>query len=297
MSIETAYSLELKDVVSALEANQYYRQGKLSDPRAFSCVGSDDCNAQLTCANFTKLPNEWIVPPYFKQSTDLSPHSSNCDYVKNKATAKNQKNSIGSYLKKTGNFNLILDPNGFSKPKADNPSIKGSTSNSTITGYTKPYSTINKSQQRSSDIKSLRKLVDVYRSEDYDNSTTKININSSSLTLEKLFFNLDIKNEIKHQQHIYFGKATIYERREEDKFYIIKFLTEHFHISNNENITDKPSIMVFKDQIQKHKNLKRFNKYVGTSNTFTCYFFGYPELNKYINFKLHNNYHNLLLRD
>jgi len=298
MSIETAYSLELKDVISALEANQYYRQGKLHDPRSFSCVGSDDCNAQLTCANFSKLPNEWIVPPYFKQSTDSSPHSSNCNYVKHKATAKNQKSPNGSSLKNTGNFNLILDPNGFSKPKADNPSIKGKASNATITSYTRKSSlSKTKVQQKNSDIKSLRKLVDVYRSEDYDKSTTKININSSSITLERLFFNLDITNEIKHQQQVYFGKATIYERKEGDKFYIIKFSTKHLHVSNNETITDKPSILVFKDQIQKHKHLRRFRKYVGTSSTFTCYFFGYPELHKYINFSVHNNYHNLLLTD
>src|SRR5699024_7067858 len=235
MSIETAYSLELKDVISALEANQYYRQGKLHDPRSFSCVGSDDCNAQLTCANFSKLPNEWIVPPYFKQSTDSSPHSSNCNYVKHKATAKNQKSPNSSSLKNTGNFNLILDPNGFSKPKADNPSIKGKASNATITSYTRKSSlSKTKVQQKHSDIK------------------------SSSITLERLFFNLDITNEIKHQQQVYFGKATIYERKEGDKFYIIKFSTKHLHVSNNETITDKPSILVFKDQIQKHKHLRRF---------------------------------------
>ena len=298
MSIETAYSLELKDVISALEANKYYRRGKLHDPRAFSCIGSDDCNVQLTCANFSKLPNEWIVPPYFKQSSDLSPHSSNCDYVKHKITAKSQKGNISNSLIKTGNFNLVLDLDGFSKPKADNPTITGKTNSGALTSYTKKsVSNKNKFQQKNSDVKSLRKLVDIYQSEDYDNSTTKININSSSFTLEKIFFNLDSTNEIKHRQHIYFGKATIYERKKYDKFYIIEFSTEQFHVLKNKTITDKPSILVFKDQIQKHKHLRKFEKYISTGSTFTCYFFGYPELQKYINFKLHNNYYNLFLRD
>src|SRR5690625_779812 len=201
MSIETAYSLELKDVISALEANKYYRRGKLHDPRAFSCIGSDDCNVQLTCANFSKLPNEWIVPPYFKQSSDLSPHSSNCDYVKHKITAKSQKGNISNSLIKTGNFNLVLDLDGFSKPKADNPTITGKTNSGALTSYTKKsVSNKNKFQQKNSDVKSLRKLVDIYQSEDYDNSTTKININSSSFTLEKIFFNLDSTNEIKRSE-------------------------------------------------------------------------------------------------
>src|SRR5699024_12451097 len=108
--------------------------------------------------------------------------------------------------------------------------------------------------------------------EDYDNSTTKININSSSFTLEKIFFNLDSTNEIKHRQHIYFGKATIYERKKYDKLYIIEFSTEQFHVLKNKTITDKPSILVFKDQIQKHKHLRKFEKYISTGSTFTCYF-------------------------
>ena len=298
MSIEAAYSLELKQVISALEANQYRRQGKLHDRKAFLCVGSGDCKAQLTCTNFSKLPNEWGVPPYFKKPPELNPHSSNCDYVQDKATAKKRKKFNGSSFKKTGNFNLLLDTNGFNKPKSDNPSITGKSNSTTITRYTsKSVSIKRNTQQKNSKIKSLRKLVDVYQSEDYDNSTTQVNMDASSVTLKELFYNLDTASEIQNQQHVYFGKAIIYEIKAEDKFYIIKFLTKHSHKSNNQSVTVEPSILVFKDQIQKHKHLKKFVKYVNTKDTFTCYFFGSPKLQKFINFELQNNYHNLFLRD
>ena len=296
MSIENAYSIELGKIISAIKANQLCREGKLNDKRAFLCAGSDDCKVQLTCVNFPKIPSEWGQTPHFKLSTEQSSHSLNCEYTKQKVTIKKQSGSNGSSVKKSGDFNLILGSNGFNKPKSDNPSITGKDNNTNLTNYTKNSSSTGKKQQKNNNTKSFRKLIDIYQSEEYDNSTTTININSSSRTLESLFFNLDVTSEINYELHVYFGKAIIFERKPEDKYYIIKYLTKHFHISENQKIKDEPSILVFKDQIQNHKHLKRFNKYIDTNHIFTCYYFGYPKLNKFINFDLGKNYYNLFLR-
>ncbi|EOU2598773.1 TPA: hypothetical protein ACHV9O_001743 [Listeria monocytogenes] len=53
MAYETAYSKELKrNDITALEANQYFHEGILTDSKAFQC--SEVCSVPLTCANFTK---------------------------------------------------------------------------------------------------------------------------------------------------------------------------------------------------------------------------------------------------
>ncbi|MEJ8766937.1 hypothetical protein WKU33_13925 [Oceanobacillus sp. HCA-5259] len=297
MSIENAYSTELGKIISAIKANHLSREGKLNDNRAFLCTGSDDCKVQLTCVNFSKPPSEWGQTPHFKLSSEQSSHSLNCEYTKQKVTTKKQSRSNSSSVKKSGNFNLILGSNGFNRPKSDNPSVTGEDNNTNLTSYTKSSSSTRKTHQKNSNTKSFRKLIDIYQSLEYDNSTTTININSSSRTLENLFFNLDVTSEINYELHVYFGKAIIFERKPEDKYYIIKFITKHFYISENQRVTNEPSILVFKDQIENHKHLKRFKKYVDTNHIFTCYYFGYPKLHRFINFDLGKNYYNLFLKD
>lgn len=50
--VELAYSLEINDIVDAMEANELWLEGILSDKRAFECVyekktGLDCCLARL----------------------------------------------------------------------------------------------------------------------------------------------------------------------------------------------------------------------------------------------------------
>lgn len=297
MTIENAYSKELRKIISAIKANQFCRDGKLNDNRAFMCIGSNDCKVQLTCVNFSKTPNEWGQTPHFKLSNKQSYHSPNCKYAQEKIVTRKQSSANLKSIKKSGNFTLILGTNGFNKPKNDNPIISGKSNNANIASYNKSSSSTKRTQQKNSNTKSFRTLIDIYQSEEYDNSTTTIKINSSSRTLENLFFNLDVTREINYKLHVYYGKAIIFERNPKDNYYIIKFITKQFYTSKNKTITDKPSILVFKDQITNHKHLKLIKKYVNTNHIFTCYYFGYPKLHNFINFDIGKNYYNLFLKD
>ncbi|MCY8493167.1 hypothetical protein [Bacillus inaquosorum] len=298
MGIEYAYSLELKRDISALEANQYCRQGRLKDKRAFKCIGSEDCQINLTCANFSALPSQWGVAPYYKPSKEGEEHSSNCPYNKHhKANSKNRLVSNKSSFKKTGHFNLILDNGGFTKSSSSSQSNAGRSSSSIKHLYTTNVDPTQKNvKKRNADIGSLKKLVDVFESDDYDNSATTVKINSTPISLEKLFHSLDDHSELFKEIRVYFGEAKIYERNSEDNFYIIEYTMESFHRINKKMITRKPSILIYKNQIQKHRHLRGLQKYVNTNSTFNCYFFGIPTLHDYINFELKNNFYNILFR-
>ncbi|EDN7585555.1 hypothetical protein GPZ06_15065, partial [Listeria monocytogenes] len=85
MAYETAYSKELKrNDITALEANQYFHEGILTDSKAFQC--SEVCSVPLTCANFTKKSSEWNKSPYFRSPDASITHSDNCS-IKTKKNA------------------------------------------------------------------------------------------------------------------------------------------------------------------------------------------------------------------
>lgn len=300
MSIEKAFSLEIQKQLTALKANSLRRQNILHDPKAFICAGSPDCKVELTCVNFSKKPSEWVQAPHFRLSNQLSNHSNNCSFFKKETKGKNCTQPRKTTLNNKGNFNLILNSTGFNKPQPSNPVIRNNANNTTtVTTYVSTSSTNLKNiNSINSEISSLRKLIDVYNSDDYDNSKTKVTVGSKTLCLDELFINFDSSKEIKldSYSYVYYGKAIIIERNNTNPFYIVRFTKENQFVSDSDTIKAQASFLVFKNQIQKHRHLKSFEKHVN-SKPILCYIYGRPEVRteKYINFKL-ENYHNILLK-
>lgn len=301
MSIEEAFSLEKEEPLTALKANSLRRQNLLRKANSFVCVGSHDCNAKLTCINFSKSPGDWVMAPHFRLLPGQSNnHSINCKYFKREVKGKKNKQPQNASLHNKGEFNLKLNSTGFKKPQPSKPIVKNNASNAAaVTTYVSRSNPNNKKTKSvNSEISSLRKLIEVYNSDDYDNSQTMITVGSKTLCLNELFINFDSSKEITMNlcSFVYFGKAIIFERKIADPYYIIRFDTENHFVSSSETIKAQASFLVFKNQIEKHRHLRVFKKHVN-NKPILCYIYGNPEISKhkYINFKL-ENYYNILFK-
>lgn len=300
MSIQKAYSLELKKEVSAFQANALALKNKISDPHAFRCVGSNDCNIPLQCINFDKAYDQRKVAPYFKipKGTTIMNHSKNCIYHK-KVIRNNEIQKVlnGYNLKDTRELNLVLSTSGFMEPKASHNYITDNNTahDSNSSFIRKQPMKKHMEKEKNTNVKSLKAIIDIYNNSDVYDKETIVNLPNNKISLDQLFINLDIEKTIPSHnfERIYFGDAKIEERKSTDAYYIIKFTTQHRIIFEGNSRLTNPSILVFKDQIQSHKHLKALASIVNTNKIFKCYFFGVPIIENFFNFKVNKNYHNL----
>ena len=72
MKTKTAFSLDCGIEVNAEDAYDFFWAGIIKDKRNFICI-SEDCYAQITCANLDKLREDMSVAPYFKVYGEHSP--------------------------------------------------------------------------------------------------------------------------------------------------------------------------------------------------------------------------------
>lgn len=79
--IELAYSLEINDLVDAMEANELWLEGILSDKRAFECI-YEDCEAKITCKNMDTFADDRKVIPHFIMANRENMHSASCEVYK-----------------------------------------------------------------------------------------------------------------------------------------------------------------------------------------------------------------------
>jgi hypothetical protein len=75
--IDQAYSIEMQRIVNLLEAEQYYREGKITSQTAFTCIGMN-CDFPMTCANLSKPLALRKRDPYFRIHGREYQHSLNC---------------------------------------------------------------------------------------------------------------------------------------------------------------------------------------------------------------------------
>ncbi|MGG1244146.1 hypothetical protein ABE187_14940 [Bacillus cabrialesii] len=133
------------------------------------------------------------------------------------------------------------------------------------------------------EVRSLAQLIDIKNTESDNKLNSVVEINKNmKLTLNELFYSLNSPNEIKFELRVYYGKAQFINENGHD---VIKFATEQHHKNHlNEIVTDTPSIKVFSSNLNKFKHLKELVSYLNTDKTFTCYYFGFPTLDRFIRF-------------
>ncbi|MGE1212422.1 hypothetical protein ACQ4LK_13725 [Bacillus pumilus] len=137
--------------------------------------------------------------------------------------------------------------------------------------------------QTNKEVKSLAQLI-VLKNNVSDNKLNPVFEISKNMkvTLNELFYSLDSPNEVKYELRVYYGQAQFISANGHD---IIKFTTELHHKNHpNEIVTDTPSIKIFSSKFNEFRHLKGLVSYLNTDKTFTCYYFGFPKLDRFIRF-------------
>ncbi len=98
--VEFAYSLEINDIVDAMEANELWIEGILNDKRAFECI-DENCEAKITCKNMDTFAYDRKVIPHFIMANRENMHSASCElykeYVKKESIRGKSKNERKTY--------------------------------------------------------------------------------------------------------------------------------------------------------------------------------------------------------
>lgn len=216
MTKETAYSSKYGEEITAIKANELALNGTLKDKHAFQC--SPTCSVPYTCANFNTYPNDRKKAPYFVCGNQDALHDKNCpvgiEIRKNKQSKLNQ-----TEIKNSGNFRLNLDVNGF-KP-ITNTQIKNSSKVISNSDNENPNEDSNNDQNKkiiNSNINSLRKLVSIYNSDEYNNKLTPLKIGNTSLILDDLFVDMQETNMLPTNTKVFHGKFWINDNHDSFKF-------------------------------------------------------------------------------
>ena len=113
--IDLAYSLEIHDIVDAMEANELWIEGVIKDKKAFECI-QDLCEAKITCRNMDTLATERKMIPHFIYSSQENRHIVGCAaYVEYEEKENRRKgNSKGKEAENIGKkvcFHIVRPEN------------------------------------------------------------------------------------------------------------------------------------------------------------------------------------------
>ncbi|MBD5096874.1 MAG: hypothetical protein HDT40_07725 [Lachnospiraceae bacterium] len=79
--IDLAYSLEIDDVIDAMEANEMWIDGQVLDKKAFVCP-DPTCDARITCKNMDTYADKRKMNPHFIMASRVNMHSADCQINK-----------------------------------------------------------------------------------------------------------------------------------------------------------------------------------------------------------------------
>ena len=230
--IDLAYSLEIDEVIDAMEANEMWIEGRLFDKKAFVCP-DPACDAKITCKNMDTYAEKRKMNPHFIMASRTNMHSPKCQinkenklnvYTKENHTVNGQNPVIGKkvcfHLVRPKNHGIVNKVNVNNHDKKENE-------------YDKKRSNYNNSnKERKSNYYWLNSLVWFFVE---SNKSDKTKIDSVEIdfgkgrkytySLDNLFKKISTEKEIteKDRNHyIYYAKAKIYKRQ--DSSYSIIFL-------------------------------------------------------------------------
>lgn len=297
MPFETAYSTERSyGDITALDANQHFFDGNLTDPHAFQC--SAECSYPLTCKSFNKKSTEWKRAPHFCPGKNHSNSVHTCDKEKNDVSShtdgkKEQERNVEKINDKIS-LNIFLS-SGFDELKVKSDVQDGKNENSSIqTVRTTNTDLPRKKEGR--EVNSLRKLLHYYYLESFPNDRPIFKtLDNKDICLNDLFFNLDRSQEIPNEVKVFFGTARIINK---PTCYVVRMI-KYCKLGE---IKSKPSVLIQKKElIQKNDLNKRFER-LSKESKFTFFYFGKIIVNKneYLNFEYKNESKllaNLYLKD
>ncbi|MEB7758481.1 hypothetical protein [Staphylococcus equorum] len=186
--MERAYSEDLQKEISAKEAVFKAKKGILSNPYNFHCP---DCYVKQTCTNFPNYTKGKGISVYFKCSNQEETHDPDCEYASDsenqKAIEKEVENMKNNLL--TNSIVNLKKANNKNKSKTDNQEKnEGTISRS---NYKQNHISYNSNRTKSSDLVSIKTIVELYNNSDFNNDLKLFKISKQYLSLNDIFLNIN----------------------------------------------------------------------------------------------------------
>lgn len=240
VTITEAKSLDLNKHITAPEADQYHKLGKINSQYRFECI-DDQCNAQITCANLLKEVAKRKKEPYFIYVGDHSDLCKEKDKIEKleREQQENRESNPRKYISEKFAFFNFDKP---STKKVETTFIGGNAPTSTLTNGSGTLAGQNQTGTRPSK-KALSSWVKLFNDKESDISVI---YNDEEIHIRDLFINIDeVKNinDLDEEPKIYYGTAWVNPRKNGIK------LTFNNKVQLDELI-QQPSLMLFNSKIK-----------------------------------------------
>lgn len=221
MKIEFAYSTDTGEVIDTELAYDYFWAGIIKDKRNFQCL-AENCTVDITCANLDKPRQDMKYDPYYKA---FVAHSDNCEFIRDykakMASTTHKDVKQNSRANAENNFAAIFEQ---SRPRSHYEKLE--IDSSTIPApslqevKSRKRNHASQTQKRASHYYSIRALVSKYLEYRKEGVLDQqfVNIRGYNVSYNDLFVEVDNQDfkKVSKYQRIYFGKAFINPRKDND---------------------------------------------------------------------------------
>lgn len=267
--VERAYSLELSETISALEAQKYSLEGRLNSEKQFRCI-DNNCEIPLTCTNWKRRGGKRF---YFKPSHNDELHVEGCTCISPQEVKEQVNKEVFAAKGIISDSGIISVKKSLSKAKVNGgKSIASLDTAEHLT--TSSRTNIHRKQVRDRQLSAVATFVELYKDPQIDNSFKNIRIENELLSLDEYF--VDIKNPlVKDKQKIFYGLAQVSIASFNKKILQIQFIESNYpniysslekiqKRSNTRNIADlidkEPEYIYFRGKLNsKTKKFESFN--------------------------------------
>jgi len=237
--VERAYSLELSETISALEAQKYSLEGRLNSEKQFRCI-DNNCEIPLTCTSWKRRGGKRF---YFKPSHNDELHVEGCTCISPQEVKEQVNKEVFAAKGIISDSGIISVKKSLSKAK-----VNGGKSVASLDiaehSITSSGTNIHRKQVHDRQFSAVATFVELYKDPQIDNSLKNIRIENELLSLDEYF--VDIKNPlVKDKQKIFYGLAQVSIASFNKKILQIQFIE-----------SDYPNIYSSLEKIQKRSNTR-----------------------------------------
>lgn len=237
--VERAYSLELSETISALEAQKYSLEGRLNSEKQFRCI-DNNCEIPLTCTNWKRRGGKRF---YFKPSHNDELHVEGCTCISPQEFKEQVNKEVLGAKGTISDSGIISVKKSLSKAKVNG---KKSVASLDTTEHSITFSRTNiyRKQVHDRQLSAVATFVELYKDPQIDKSLKNIRIENELFSLDEYF--VDIKKPlVKDKQKIFYGLAQVSIASFNKKILQIQFISSNY-----------PNIYSSLEQIQKRSNTR-----------------------------------------
>ena len=267
--VERAYSLELSETISALEAQKYSLEGRLNSEKQFRCI-DNNCEIPLTCTNWKRRSGKRF---YFKPSHNDELHVEGCTCISPQEVKEQVNKEVFVAKGIISDSGIISVKKSLSKAKVNGgksvASLDTAEHSTTSSG-----TNILRNQVQDRQLSAVATFVELYKDPQIDNNVRNIRIEGELLSLNEYF--VDTTGQIvEDKQRIFYGQALVSIADFNSDMLQIEFIGSDYpkvyssverikERSNTKNIADligeNPEYIYFRGKLDSQNNkFKSFN--------------------------------------